>query len=144
MNKTGTPTPVKPTVKIALPSRFILSDTAPKNDKPRLPAAALPQGSIMAVDGTWNLTMDTPMGERASILTVKAAGNKLEGTQSAEGQTAQIFDGALNGNSVGWKVSITQPMPLTLDFSGTLDGDAMSGSVQLGMFGSSPFRAKRG
>jgi hypothetical protein len=40
-------------------------------------------------------------------------------------------------------VSITQPMPLTLDFSGTIDGDAMSGTVQLGMFGSSPFRATR-
>ena len=98
----------------------------------------------MAVDGTWNLTMDTPMGERASTLVVKASGNKLEGTQSAEGQTAQIFEGSVNGNSVGWKVSITQPMPLTLDFSGTVDGDAMTGSVQLGMFGSSPFRAKRG
>jgi len=98
----------------------------------------------MAVDGTWNLTMDTPMGERASTLVVKVAGGNLEGTQSAEGQTAQIFEGRVNGNDVGWKVSITQPMPLTLDFSGTVDGDAMSGSVQLGMFGSSPFRAKRG
>jgi len=98
----------------------------------------------MAVDGTWKLTMDTPMGERASTLVVKVSGAKLEGTQSAEGQTAQIFDGSVNGNSLGWKVSITQPMPLTLDFSGTLDGDAISGSVQLGMFGSSPFRATRG
>jgi hypothetical protein len=98
----------------------------------------------MAVDGTWNLTMDTPMGERASTLMVRASGGKLEGTQSAEGQTTQIFDGTVDGNNLGWKVSITQPMPLTLDFSGTIDGDAMSGTVQLGMFGSSPFRATRG
>jgi hypothetical protein len=104
---------------------------------------AIPQGSIMAVDGTWNLTMETPMGERPSTLVVKVAGGKLEGTQSAEGQTAQIFEGRVNGNDLGWKVSITQPMPLTLDFSGTVEGDAMTGSVQLGMFGSSPFRAKR-
>ena len=98
----------------------------------------------MAIDGTWNLTMDTPMGERASTLVVKVAGGKLEGTQSAEGQTAPIFEGRVNGNDVGWKVSITQPMPLTLDFTGTLDGNAMSGSVQLGMFGSASFRAQRG
>jgi hypothetical protein len=98
----------------------------------------------MAVDGTWNLTMDTPMGERASTLTVKAVGNTLEGTQSAEGQTAGIVGGAIDGNNVRWKVSITQPMPLTLEFAGTVDGDAMSGTVQLGMFGSSPFRATRG
>ena len=98
----------------------------------------------MAVDGTWNLTMDTPMGERTSTLTVKAAGGKLEGTQSAEGQTAAIVDGAVDGNNARWKVSITQPMPLTLEFAATVDGDAMSGTVQLGMFGSSPFRATRG
>ena len=98
----------------------------------------------MSVDGTWNLTLDTPMGEQASTLVVKVAGGKLEGTQSAQGQTAQIFEGSVDGNNVGWKVSITQPMPLTLDFSGTVDGDAITGSVQLGMFGSSPSRAKRG
>ena len=98
----------------------------------------------MAVDGTWNLTMDTPMGERTSTLTVKAVGGALEGTQSAEGQTADIVGGAVDGNNVRWKVSITQPMPLTLEFAGTVDGDAMSGTVQLGMFGSSPFRATRG
>jgi len=97
----------------------------------------------MAVDGTWNLTMDTPMGEQSSTLVVTSAGGKLEGTQSAQGQTAAIADGTVAGNAVGWKVSITQPMPLTLDFSGTVDGDAMSGTVQLGMFGSSPFRATR-
>jgi hypothetical protein len=97
----------------------------------------------MAVDGTWNLTMDTPMGERSSTLIVKAAGGKLEGTQSAEGQTGAIVDGTVDGNNVGWKVSITQPMPLTLEFSGAVDGNAMSGTVQLGMFGSSPFRATR-
>ena len=51
----------------------------------------------MAIDGTWSLTMDTPMGERASTLVVKVAGGKLEGTQSAEGQTAQIFEGRVNG-----------------------------------------------
>ena len=98
----------------------------------------------MAVDGTWNLVMDTPMGERTSILVAKAVGGKLEGTQSAEGQTTDIFEGTVDGNNVGWKVSITQPMALTLHFSGAVDGDAMSGSVQLGMFGSSPFKGTRG
>src|SRR5262249_58899474 len=98
---------------------------------------ATPQGSIMAVDGAWNLTMDTPMGERASTLVVKVASGKLEGTQSAEGQTAQIFEGRVAGNDIGWKVSITQPMPLTLDFSGTVDGNAISCSVPLLMFGRS-------
>jgi hypothetical protein len=129
-------------VKIALPSHFILPDITPNNSG-RV-ERSWPEGSSMAVDGTWNLTMDTPMGERASTLVVKVADGKLEGTQSTGSQTAQIFEGRVNGDEIGWKVSITQPMPLTLDFSGTVDGNAMNGSVQLGMFGSSPFRGQRG
>lgn len=97
----------------------------------------------MAVDGTWNLTLDTPMGEQTSVLTVTSSGGKLSGTQAAQGQSTEIFEGTVNGNDVAWKVSITQPMALTLSFNGTVDGNAMSGSVALGMFGSSTFRATR-
>jgi hypothetical protein len=38
---------------------------------------------------------------------------------------------------VSWKISIADPMPLTLEFNGTIDGDEVSGSVTLGNFGSS-------
>jgi hypothetical protein len=97
----------------------------------------------MAADGTWNLTIDTPMGERKSTLVLKSAGGALEGSQSAEGQSTDIFDGTVSGNDIAWKVSITQPMPMTLEFSGTVSGDSISGNVQLGMFGSSSFVAAR-
>ena len=97
----------------------------------------------MAVDGTWNLTLDTPMGEQSSALTVTSSGGTLSGSQSAQGQSTDIFDGTVNGNDVAWKVSITQPMAMTLSFNGTVDGNAMSGSVVLGPFGNSTFRATR-
>ena len=41
----------------------------------------------MSADGTWNLTMQTPMGERRSTLTLSTAGGTLTGTQQAEGDT---------------------------------------------------------
>jgi len=97
----------------------------------------------MSVDGTWNLTLDTPMGEQTSVFKVASSGGKLTGTQSAQGQSADIFEGTVNGNDVAWQVSITQPMALTLSFAGTVDGDTMSGTVQLGMFGSAAFRGTR-
>src|SRR6202171_2859020 len=71
----------------------------------------------MAVDGNWNITMSTPMGERNATLTLKNSGGTLTGTQGAEGQSTEIFDGTANGDEVAWKVSITNPMPLTLAFS---------------------------
>ena len=97
----------------------------------------------MSADGTWNLTMETPMGERRSTLTLSTAGGTLSGKQEAEGNTTDIAEGTVNGNDVSWKVSITNPMPLTLTFSGTVDGNSLTGSADTGMFGSFPFEGTR-
>ena len=98
----------------------------------------------MAVDGTWNLTMTTPIGERKATLEARAVGGKLEGRQAAEDGSADIFDGTVSGNTIGWKVKINQPMPMTLEFSATIDGNSMSGTMGTGMFGSFPFTGTRG
>jgi hypothetical protein len=97
----------------------------------------------MAADGTWNLTMNTPMGERRSTVTLSTSGGALSGTQEAEGNTTEIAAGSINGNDVSWQVSITNPMPLTLTFSGTVDGDRLNGTADTGMFGSFPFEGTR-
>jgi hypothetical protein len=97
----------------------------------------------MAVDGNWNLTMTTPMGERQATLSLKAAGSSLTGTQGAEGNTAEIFDGTVSGDNVSWKVSIDKPMPLTLEFTGTVAGDSISGEMGIGPMGSFPFTGTR-
>lgn len=97
----------------------------------------------MAADGTWNLSMQTPMGERTSKLTLSTAGGTLTGSQEAEGNTTDIADGSVNGNEVSWKVSITNPMPLTLTFTGTVDGNELNGTADTGMFGSFPFQGTR-
>ena len=98
---------------------------------------------MAAADGTWNLTMQTPMGERRSMLTLSTAGGALTGKQEAEGNTTDIADGTVNGNELSWKVSITNPMPLTLTFTGTVDGNTLNGSADTGMFGSFPFEGTR-
>ena len=97
----------------------------------------------MAVDGNWNITMTTPMGERKTTLTLKADGGKLTGSQGADGNTGDIFDGTVSGDDVAWKISITNPMPLTLAFSGKVSGDAISGETGIGPMGSFPFTGTR-
>ncbi|MDO9415489.1 hypothetical protein, partial [Pararhizobium sp.] len=67
----------------------------------------------------------------------------LTGTQSADGNEGAIFDGTVNGNDVAWKIDITDPMPLTLAYTGTVDGDTMSGDMGLGPMGSFPFTGVR-
>jgi hypothetical protein len=97
----------------------------------------------MAVDGNWNLTMTTPMGERKATLSLSSSGGTLTGSQGAEGNSTEIFDGTVNGDDVTWKVSITNPMPLTLDFSGKVSGDSIAGEMGIGPMGSFPFTGTR-
>lgn len=99
----------------------------------------------MAVDGTWKLTVNTPMGAQESTLVISASGASLTGTQSAgSGEGRPIDDGKVNGNNISWKASITKPMPMTLEFSGTVDGDKISGNANAGAFGALPFSGTRG
>ncbi|MBH5388633.1 MULTISPECIES: hypothetical protein [Bradyrhizobium] len=97
----------------------------------------------MAVDGNWNLTMTTPMGEQQATLSLKAAGGTLTGTLGAQGNTTEIFDGTASGDNVSWKASIDKPMPLTLEFTGTVSGDSISGEMGIGPMGSFPFTGAR-
>lgn len=97
----------------------------------------------MAVDGNWKIVMNTPMGDRDATLALKSEGGTLTGSQAAEGDSTEIFDGTVSGNDVAWKVSITSPMPLTLAFTGKVDGDAISGDMGIGPMGSFPFKGTR-
>jgi hypothetical protein len=98
----------------------------------------------MAVDGTWNLVVNTPMGAQESTLVIQSDGGTLAGTQSGgSGEGRPIEEGTVDGNDITWKASISKPMPMTLEFSGTVDGDTITGSVKLGMFGSASFSGNR-
>lgn len=97
----------------------------------------------MSVDGTWNITMQTPLGARDAKLTLSTAGGTLTGTMSGDAGATEIADGAVDGNKASWKADITDPMALTLEFSATIDGDTLSGSVKLGMFGNAPLSGTR-
>jgi hypothetical protein len=98
----------------------------------------------MAADGKWQLTINTPLGAQQSTLTISADGDSLSGTQgAASGDERPIEDGTIAGDNLSWKASITKPMPMTLEFSATVQGDSMSGSVKLGPFGTQSFRGVR-
>jgi hypothetical protein len=97
----------------------------------------------MTADGNWNLVVSTPMGERHGSLSLKTEGTTLQGSQAADGNSTEIFDGTVNGNEISWKVLITDPMPMTLEFTGTVEGDEIAGTVKLGEFGDSSFSGIR-
>ncbi len=97
----------------------------------------------MSMDGDWTLVLETPMGPQEARLTVKAkSASAFDGVMSGQAGE-QAFEGAIDGQTLTWQTDITNPMPLTLDFAVTVDGDAMTGSAKLGMFGSAPVTGAR-
>ena len=90
----------------------------------------------MSIDGKWNLVVKSPMGDQKSVVTFKQEGSTLTGSGEAQGNSQALQDGKIDGADISWKVSITTPFPMTLEFAGTFSGDAMSGKVKAGAFGS--------
>jgi hypothetical protein len=97
----------------------------------------------MSADGTWQITAQTPMGEQQSTVELSESDGKLSGRMTAP-EVSDIYDGAVNGDEVSWRVNISKPMSLKLQVSGTIDGDTMSGKIKAGMmFPAASFTAAR-
>ena len=93
----------------------------------------------MAVDGKWNITIKTPMGDQNALLTLKQDGDSLNGNMAGAMGTVDVQNGKVDGDTLSWSANVTSPMPVTLDFTGKTEGDAISGDVKLGAFGTSTF-----
>lgn len=97
----------------------------------------------MSADGTWNTTINTPMGAQQGTLTLSTDGGNLTGKMAGAQGEMELQDGTVDGNNLTWKADMTSPMPMTLEFSATVDGDEISGNVKLGAFGDATFTGTR-
>ena len=80
----------------------------------------------MAVDGKWEIVINSPLGAQKAMLEIATDGVVLTGTQQAAQGSGPLENGKVDGSNVSWSAKITSPMPLTLDFSGTVEGDKLS------------------
>lgn len=90
---------------------------------------------MAGVDGTFDVTVKSPLGDQKSTLTVKSEGNTFTGTNSGAMGSSDI-SGQVDGDTLTWKQEMTVPMPMTLDMKVTIDGDTVNGTVGAGAFGS--------
>jgi len=98
----------------------------------------------MAVDGTYSVEVESPMGKQAGTLTLKSDGDALSGSFSGAMGTQSFDGGTVSGDDVAWSITVSGPMgQMKLDFKGTVSGDDISGQVQLGSYGSAPFKGTR-
>ncbi|MZG20005.1 hypothetical protein GTY44_42125 [Streptomyces sp. SID5914] len=96
----------------------------------------------MSADGNWKITLNTPMGKQEMRLSITTSGETLSGTLNGQMGESSI-DGRSSGDTLSWEAKITVPMPMTLEFTATVDGDSMKGDVKLGAFGNAPMTGVR-
>jgi hypothetical protein len=97
----------------------------------------------MALDGNWNLTMQSPMGPRPVKAEFTTNGNTIGGNFTGDAGAAPV-SGTIDGDAVAFAATVTTPMgQMELKFSGTVAGDSVSGQVQFGSFGSGTFTGEK-
>ena len=109
---------------------------------PSKPAAA-PAPVVANIAGTWIVTTETQLGAQDTKMVVNQNGNDIKGTLESQLGTTD-FTGAVQGNEVRWGFDFNaQGTDLRIDYSGTLDGNNMTGKAVFGAFGEGAFTAKK-
>jgi len=89
------------------------------------------------VAGNYDCVTKSPMGDQKSVFTVNDNGDgTFSGQNAGQMGTLEVEDGKIDGNALTWKMQMKVPMPMTLNCSATIDGDALTGTVNAGAFGS--------
>jgi hypothetical protein len=115
------------------------STTPSPKTAPPPPAAA----KITDVSGTWELNVESPMGSRASDAIFTQSGETLGGKMvSSRGEVP--LTGTIDGDTVKFGINVNvQGQSLQIDYSGTVTGDTMSGTVVFGSFGDGKWTGKK-
>ena len=97
----------------------------------------------MSANGNWDVTVKSPMGEGPATMTFADEGGSLSGKiDGAQGE--QAFEGgSVDGNSLTWVIDVTSPMPMKVECSAEIDGDAISGTLKFGAMGQATFDGTR-
>ena len=97
----------------------------------------------MSVDGTWELTIRTPIGKQQATLEITEHDGRLRGVARGDAETVELIDLQLNEGHLTWRQSITKPLRLNLRFDMAVDGDEMAGASKAGRLPSSKATARR-
>jgi carbon-monoxide dehydrogenase large subunit len=107
--------------------------------QPAIPAAAPVEATV---DGAWKMTLHTPMGPQEMVGRFTTEGDTLKGVLESD-QGSQSFEGTVSGKQLKWEMKVTKPMPITLKYDLTIEGNTLSGKAKLGIFGTAKVTGQR-
>ncbi len=84
----------------------------------------------MAIDGTWDVSIKTPIMPLKGTFVLKTEGNALSGTTTTSFGTSSFTDGKVDGNKIEFTVDSSTPFgPGKLEVKSTIDGDKLTGEA---------------
>jgi len=103
----------------------------------------LSQAQPAAVAGQWDVRLDYGRGSATHNVVLEQDGTKLVGTHHAEFHAGDL-SGSVSANTVRFRSAFrVQGQGLSYAFTGTVDGDKMSGVVNMGEYGETNWTAQR-
>lgn len=112
------------------------------NEK-RQPRSEEMKPASVTLNGKWEVTVEFFSSTSQHSLYLEQDGNWIQGTHQSDFTTQEIM-GIVEGNQVKMRSNVRIPgSGVTYLFSGTADGDNMSGSIYLGEYLTAKFTAKR-
>ncbi|MFF3213273.1 hypothetical protein ACFYYB_21685 [Streptomyces sp. NPDC002886] len=109
----------------------------------------------MSVEGTWDLTVSTPIGRINAVIELlrRDGDGALTGIARGAGEEVALADlefvpagdgdGAGAGDRLTWKQAVTRPMRLNLAFAVTVTGDSLAGTSKAGRLPASKVTGRR-
>ncbi|NOR52595.1 MAG: hypothetical protein GQ536_00690 [Candidatus Aminicenantes bacterium] len=96
------------------------------------------------ITGDWEMTTQGRRGERTMDIHFEQKGEKITVTWSTPRGGEVKAEGTIKGNDIEW--SFTRETPrgdFTMTYKGKIEGDTMTGTMQMGERGSSEWTAKK-
>ncbi|MDA0269741.1 MAG: hypothetical protein O2798_04015 [Chloroflexi bacterium] len=101
----------------------------------------------MSADGTWNVTLQTPLGARTGTLTLRVNGSALSGVWAGPQRSGSFEGGSVEGDgdqTLRWEMPVRAPIgSITIACTAIVRGDEIEGQVKLGPFGGGTLAGKR-
>ena len=95
------------------------------------------------VAGKWNITITFIRGTGNHTAVIQQDGTELSGTYKGAALEGKVR-GRVEGNKVSFSTSLrNQTASSRFSFTGTIDGDTMKGTVDMGEYWSAEWTAKR-
>jgi len=124
--------------KVAAQALHAVLSNPPKMENPVRPA-----GEPVSIAGNWNVRIDFPLGSSNHKLTIVQNGNTLAGFHEGETVGGDVR-GSIYGNQAHFRSRhAIQGTAIGYEFTGTVDGNQMSGEINMGEYGPAKWSAVR-